>query len=193
MTTPESAFVFNIVWTGSVFPYLRHFVASQIRYSGARFRFVANGCPPDQVQLMEEFVASTHGRVLEVFVSSTTMSRHGAALDAVLRGTRRRGVLLLRRPGHPRRAPLPPRVRRRARRRLRRCDVRQGRLDRQRGRSPRPPGGARRVLLLAGWLSVREPTFRDVPACALAGDDHPLGGRVRLPRSPTSARTPRMS
>jgi hypothetical protein len=83
VTTPESAFVFNIVWTGSVFPYLRHFVASQIRYSDARFRFVANGCPPDQVRLMEESVATTDGRVLEVFVSSTTMGRHGAALDAV--------------------------------------------------------------------------------------------------------------
>jgi hypothetical protein len=84
MTTPESAFVFNIVWTGSVFPYLRHFVASQLRHSDARFRFVANGCPPDQVRLMEEFAAATAGRVTEVFVSSPVMKRHGDALDAVL-------------------------------------------------------------------------------------------------------------
>jgi hypothetical protein len=83
VTTRESAFVFNIVWTGSAFPYLCHFVASQVRHSGARFRFVANGCPPDQVRLMEEFVAATAGRVVEVFVSSTTMRRHGAALDTV--------------------------------------------------------------------------------------------------------------
>jgi hypothetical protein len=81
---PESDFVFNVVWTGSVFPYLRHLVASQLRHSGARFRFVANGCPPDQVQLMEELTATADGRVTEVFVSSTTMDRHGAALDAVL-------------------------------------------------------------------------------------------------------------
>jgi hypothetical protein len=82
VTTPESAFVFNIVWTGEVFPYLRHFVASQLRHSGARFRFVANGCPPDQVRLMEDFAATTDGRVVDIFVSSTTMGRHGAALDA---------------------------------------------------------------------------------------------------------------
>jgi hypothetical protein len=82
--TSESVFVFNIVWTGSVFPYLSHFVASQLRHSGARFRFVANGCPPDQVRFMEEFAATMAGRVLEVFVSSTTMGRHGAALDVVL-------------------------------------------------------------------------------------------------------------
>jgi hypothetical protein len=84
VTIPESAFVFNVVWTGSVFPYLRHFVASQLRHSGARFRFVANGCPPDQLRLMEEFAAESADRVTDVFVTSTTMERHGAALDAVL-------------------------------------------------------------------------------------------------------------
>jgi hypothetical protein len=83
VTIPESAFVFNVVWAGADFPYLRHFVSSQIRHSGARFRFVANGCPPDQVRLMEEFAASA-GTVVEVFVSSATIERHGDALDAVL-------------------------------------------------------------------------------------------------------------
>ena len=82
MTTTESEFVFNVVWTGSVFPYLRHFVASQLRHSGARFRFVANGCPPDQVRLMERVrgVRRAAG-CIEVFVSSTTIERHGAALE----------------------------------------------------------------------------------------------------------------
>jgi hypothetical protein len=84
MTPPESAFLFNIVWTGSVFPYLRHFVASQLRHSDARFRFVANGCPRNQVEIMEEFATTNTDRVTEVFVSSTSMERHGAALDAVL-------------------------------------------------------------------------------------------------------------
>jgi hypothetical protein len=84
VTTPDSAFVFNVVWTGSVFPYLSHLVASQLRHCDARFRFVANGCPADQVRLMEEFAASSGGRVTEVLVSSTAMDRHGAALDAVL-------------------------------------------------------------------------------------------------------------
>jgi hypothetical protein len=84
VTIPESAFVFNVVWAGSDFPYLRHFVSSQIRHSDARFRLVANGCPPDHVRLMEEFAAASAGRVVEVFVSSATIDRHGAALDAVL-------------------------------------------------------------------------------------------------------------
>src|SRR5262245_36644407 len=84
VTTPESAFVFNIVWTGSVFPYLSHLVASQQRHSDARFRFVANGCPPDQVRLMEDFAATADGRVVDVFGPSTTRTRHGAARDAVL-------------------------------------------------------------------------------------------------------------
>jgi hypothetical protein len=84
VTTSESAFVFNVVWTGSVFPYLRHLVASQVRHGGADFRFVANGCPPEQVRLMEELAAASDGRVVEVFVSSASMDRHGAALDAVL-------------------------------------------------------------------------------------------------------------
>jgi hypothetical protein len=84
VTIPESAFVFNVVWTGSDFTYLHHLVASQLRHSEARFRFVANGCPPDQVRLMESFAAASDRRVIDVFVSSATMDRHGAALDAVL-------------------------------------------------------------------------------------------------------------
>jgi hypothetical protein len=83
VTPPESDFVFNVVWTGSVFPYLRYFVASQMRHSDARFRFVANGCPPDQVGLMEEFAGVHADRIVEVFVASTSMERHGAALDTV--------------------------------------------------------------------------------------------------------------
>jgi hypothetical protein len=84
VTIPESAFVFNVVWAGSDFPYLRHFVSSQMRHSDARFRFVANGCPPDQVRLMEALADASAGRVVEVFVSSATIDRHGAALDTVL-------------------------------------------------------------------------------------------------------------
>jgi hypothetical protein len=83
-TPPESAFIFNIVWTGSVFPYLHHFVGSQMRQSDALFRFVANGCPPDQVRLMERFAAAHADRVIEVVVTSESMERHGTALDTVL-------------------------------------------------------------------------------------------------------------
>jgi hypothetical protein len=79
---PDEAFVFNVVWTGSVFTYLQYFVASQIGQSGARFRFVANGCPPDQIELMERFSAD-HEQVVEVLDVSTDMVAHGVALDRV--------------------------------------------------------------------------------------------------------------
>jgi hypothetical protein len=84
VTLPELDFVFNIVLTGSTFSYLRHLVGSQLRHSDARFRFVANGCPPDQVRLMDEFAAAHAEQVIEVFVSSASMTRHGTALDTVL-------------------------------------------------------------------------------------------------------------
>jgi hypothetical protein len=84
MSAPDQGFVFNIVWTGSVFPYLKHFVVSQMRHSDARVRFVANGCPPDQVEMMREFASAHADRVVEVFVSSWSMDTHGSALDAVL-------------------------------------------------------------------------------------------------------------
>jgi len=75
--------VFNVVWTGSVFPYLRLFTSSLMDRSAARFRFVANGCPPDQVALMEEFRERHAGRVVEVLDVSAEMVAHGVALDRV--------------------------------------------------------------------------------------------------------------
>jgi hypothetical protein len=80
----EETFVFNVVWTGSVFTYLRSFVASQMHYCGARYRFVANGCPAEQIGLMEQFRAKHPDRVVEVLETSGTMVPHGFALDAVL-------------------------------------------------------------------------------------------------------------
>jgi hypothetical protein len=80
----ERDVVFNVVWTGTVFPYLRHFVASQLAHSDARFRFVANGCPRDQIELMDRWASAHPGRVVEVLdVSPTAMVAHGVALDAV--------------------------------------------------------------------------------------------------------------
>lgn len=79
----EPSLVFNIVWTGSVFPYLRYFVASQIHHSRARFRFVANGCPDDQIALMQQFAEQHPDRVVEVLDVSSKMIAHGVALDAV--------------------------------------------------------------------------------------------------------------
>lgn len=85
MTSPnESSLVFNIVWTGTVFTYLRYFAASQIAQSDSRFRFVANGCPPEQIELMEFFRAEHPDRVVEVLnVSPDAMIAHGVALDRV--------------------------------------------------------------------------------------------------------------
>ncbi len=83
MTPPDDEFVFNIVWTGSVFTYLRYFVASQIANSGARFRFVANGCPADQIELMETFARRHPKRVIEVLDVSPEIVAHGVALDRV--------------------------------------------------------------------------------------------------------------
>lgn len=84
---PERSLVFNIVWTGEVFTYLKYFVASQIDHSEARFRFVVNGCPPAQVAEMEAFAAAHPGRVVEVLEVSEEMVAHGVALDRV-RATR---------------------------------------------------------------------------------------------------------
>jgi glycosyltransferase involved in cell wall biosynthesis len=80
----EADFVFNVVWTGVVFSYLQYFVASQIAQSRSRFRFVANGCDPREVELMEAFRAAHPDQVVEVLVvSEHDMVPHGTALDRV--------------------------------------------------------------------------------------------------------------
>ena len=80
----DDELVFNVVWTGTVFTYLHLFVASQIAQSGARFRFVANGCPPEQIELMQRFAQRHPGRVIEVVdVSPGAMIAHGVALDLI--------------------------------------------------------------------------------------------------------------
>jgi hypothetical protein len=81
----EDEFVFNIVWTGEVFTFLRYFVASQLAQSQARFRFVANGCPPEQIDLMEGFAKEHPDRVVEVLDVSPPpqIVAHGVALDRV--------------------------------------------------------------------------------------------------------------
>ena len=83
--TGERDVVFNIVWTGSVFPYLEYFVASQMAFSEARFRFALNACAPDQAGLMEAFAAAHPDRVEEItVVSEDAMITHGACLDRIL-------------------------------------------------------------------------------------------------------------
>ncbi len=82
----ERSLTFNLVWTGRVFDHLSLFTESLIAQSDARFRFVANACPPDQLEAMERFGERHPDRVAEVLeVSRDRMINHGAALDEVLR------------------------------------------------------------------------------------------------------------
>jgi hypothetical protein len=84
VTLAESDVVWNVVWTKSVFTYLRLFVASQIDRSEARFRFIANGCPPEQVALMEQLAEGSPDRIVDVTVASVDdMIAHGVSLDRV--------------------------------------------------------------------------------------------------------------
>jgi hypothetical protein len=84
---PDSAFVFNVVWTGTTFRYLQYFVSSLLANSGSRFRFVANGCSPESITMMEAFAAERPDRVLDVLEVSSEMVAHGVALDATIRAT----------------------------------------------------------------------------------------------------------
>ncbi|MBX3314988.1 MAG: hypothetical protein KF906_11775 [Actinobacteria bacterium] len=79
----EEDVVWNVVWTGDVFDRLGYFVASQIAQSRSRFRFVANGCPPAEIEKMEAFRAAHPDRVVEVLPVYDDMQAHGVALDAV--------------------------------------------------------------------------------------------------------------
>jgi hypothetical protein len=84
VSASESDVVFNVVWASTGFEFLIYFVASQMRQSGARFRFVANGCSPDEIMLMERFAARHADQVVEVVeVARDDMVTHGAALDLV--------------------------------------------------------------------------------------------------------------
>jgi hypothetical protein len=88
-TIPDDAsFVFNIIWTGTVFDHLKYFVASQFDHSGARFRFISNGCSTEQTTAMEQFADRFPDRIVDLFVMpGTDMVGHGVCLDAVLRAT----------------------------------------------------------------------------------------------------------
>jgi hypothetical protein len=80
---PDHAFTLNVVWTGTTFSLLHPFVASQLAHSEARFRFVVNGCPADQVEAMERFALGHPDRVVDILTVSERMVGHGVALDRV--------------------------------------------------------------------------------------------------------------
>jgi hypothetical protein len=52
--------------------------------SGARFRFVTNGCPPEGIALLREFAEAHPDRIVEVFEAREEMGAHGVALDLVM-------------------------------------------------------------------------------------------------------------
>lgn len=80
----ENSLVFNVVWTGDVFPYLRFFVESLLAKSEARFRYIANGCTPSSIKAMQSVQSKSPERIVEVVdVSPDAMVAHGVALDAV--------------------------------------------------------------------------------------------------------------
>lgn len=81
----ESDLVWNLVWTGGVYPYLRHFVFSLFDRTDSSFRFIANNCTPSSVAQMQALTAATD-RVLETVVLDVDrMVPHGTALEPVLR------------------------------------------------------------------------------------------------------------
>jgi hypothetical protein len=84
--TGDARFVFNIVWTGAVFSPLHYFVCSLMAHSGARFRFVGNGCTPDSLADMEVFASRHADRVVDIVdACPERMGAHGVALDEVMK------------------------------------------------------------------------------------------------------------
>jgi len=80
----EKRFVFNLVWTEGAFEYLGLFTMSLLANSGARFRFVSNGCELGEIESMESFATHHAGRITDVIVVATGETlRHGDALDEV--------------------------------------------------------------------------------------------------------------
>jgi hypothetical protein len=76
--------VLNVVWTGETFTYLHPFAASQVAQGDARYRFVGNSCPPEQLELMQRFADRHPGRVVEVLDVCDRLEAHGVALERVL-------------------------------------------------------------------------------------------------------------
>ncbi len=77
----EADLVFNIVWTGEAFTYLRYFTESLLAQSTSQFRFVANGCPASAIEMMGEFGARHPGRIDLLDLEHEVTVAHGVALD----------------------------------------------------------------------------------------------------------------
>ena len=79
----ETDLVFNLVWTGGVYRYLRYFVFSLLDQTECKYRFIANNCTPDSVREMQQFSAATDRVVETVVLDVDRMVPHGTALDPV--------------------------------------------------------------------------------------------------------------
>lgn len=77
----ESDLVFNLVWTGGTYRYLRYFVFSLLDETACRYRFIANNCTPDAVRQMTRFGEATDRVVETMVLDEPTMVPHGTALD----------------------------------------------------------------------------------------------------------------
>lgn len=83
----EADFVFNVVITPGTFRYLQLFTRSLLAHSVVRVRLVSNGCPPDEVNVIQEFAADDETRVDLLQLESSTMVPHGVALDEIYAAT----------------------------------------------------------------------------------------------------------
>jgi len=80
---PES-WTWNVIWTPNTVRRLEPFVDSLVDWSEhCRFRFVANGCPSDEVALLKKMVARSDRLELEVL--SGACRRHGDVLTDLQR------------------------------------------------------------------------------------------------------------
>lgn len=80
--------VFNVVWTGTAFSVLRRLTDTVMAHEPCRFRFIANACPPSEVDAIRAHAAAHPDQIVDVVVASDgPMLRHGDCLDIVLRST----------------------------------------------------------------------------------------------------------
>ncbi len=71
---------FNIIYTPHTVQYLSLFVPSLLEWMDCRFRIVANGCSPEEVELLKNLCA-TSDRLEFLMMSVDSMIQHGHALN----------------------------------------------------------------------------------------------------------------
>ncbi len=71
---------FNIIYTPHTARHLSMFVPSLLEWMDSRFRIIANGCLPDEVQLLQN-LCTTDARLEFLMISEDSMIPHGHALN----------------------------------------------------------------------------------------------------------------